>query len=132
MGIGLNNLCSPAYFYLVISMIAIVIMAFQNMGNESVYCLGSYTCNVSSSTLIFIIKIIYVLFWTWLLNIICKSGFTSIAWFLVLLPFILLFILISSIFMVEIENPFSIHYITSLGNNNGIPFFSSFYQWIMY
>ena len=53
MVIGLNNLCSPAYFYLVISMIAIVIMAFQNMGNESVYCLGSYTCNVSSSTLIF-------------------------------------------------------------------------------
>jgi len=98
--VGLNNLCSPAYFYLVISMLAIVIMGFQNMGNESVYCLGSYSCNVSSATLIFIIKIIYVLFWTWLLNIICKSGFTSIAWFLVLLPFILLFILISSIFMV--------------------------------
>ena len=132
MVVGLNNLCSPAYFYLVISMLAIVIMGFQNMGNESVYCLGSYSCNVSSATLIFIIKIIYVLFWTWLLNIICKSGFTSIAWFLVLLPFILLFILISSIFMVEIENPFTIQKITSIGNNNSIPFFSSFYQWVMY
>ena len=105
MVVGLNNLCSPAYFYLVISMLAIVIMGFQNMGNESVYCLGSYSCNVSSATLIFIIKIIYVLFWTWLLNIICKSGFTSIAWFLVLLPIEVIFWIVNgfSISTIKIE-----------------------------
>ena len=132
MVIGLNNLCTPALLYLIISVVALTVMGFQNVGSESVYCLGSYTCDVSSTTMIFIIKIIYVLFWTWLLNIICKSGFTGISWFLVLLPFILLFIMIASIFWGEFENPFKIDYITSIGNNNGIPFFSSFYQWIMY
>jgi hypothetical protein len=92
--IGLKNLCTPAYVYLVLSILAIVIMLFQNIGNERVYCLGSYNCDVSSTSLIFIIKIIYVLFWTWLLNVICKSGAPLVSWFLVLFPFVLFFILI--------------------------------------
>jgi hypothetical protein len=131
MAIGLNNLCAPAFFYLAISILALLAMLFQNIGNESVYCLGSYTCDVSSTTLIFVIKIVYVIFWTWLLNIICKSGFTSIAWFLVLFPFILLFILITSIFWVEFDNPFKMNNIEQISNWN-IPFFSAFYHWIMY
>jgi hypothetical protein len=131
MTIGLNNLCTPALLYLAISALALVVMGFQNMGSESVYCLGSYTCDVSSTTLIFIIKIVYIIFWTWLLNIVCKSGFTGFAWFLVLFPFIILFILISSIFLIEFDNPFKVNQVSALGDIN-IPFFSSFYNWIMY
>jgi hypothetical protein len=44
--------------------------------------------------LVFIIKLIYILFWTWVLNLICKDGHTNISWLLVLLPFILLFVMI--------------------------------------
>jgi len=132
MVVGLNNLCTPAYVYLMISAVALVVMAFQNMGSESIYCLGSYSCDVSSTTFIFVVKIVYVLFWTWLLNIICKSGFTGISWFLVLIPFIMLFIMIASIFWGEFENPIKLSSLATVGNNNGIPFFSSFYQWIMY
>ena len=88
------SLCSPARLYLSISVIAMVIMLFQNVGSENVYCLGSVSCNVPSVTIIFIIKLLYVLFWTWILNLICKSGNTSISWFLVLFPLILFFILI--------------------------------------
>jgi hypothetical protein len=91
---GLKNLCPPALFYLVISLIAVVIMAFQNYGNENVYCLGTYSCDVSSVYLIFIIKIVYIIFWTWVLNLICKAGAPAISWLLVLLPIILFFILI--------------------------------------
>lgn len=91
---GLKNLCSPAYVYLVISIIAIVIMGFQNYGNINTYCLGSYSCDVSSVGLIFMIKIMYVLLWTWILNLICRAGAPGVSWFLVLLPFILLFILL--------------------------------------
>jgi hypothetical protein len=95
---GLKNLCRPAYVYLVISIIFLVIMAFQNIGNEKTYCLGNYSCDVYNTTLVFIIKIIYILFWTWVLNLICGAGAKGLAWFLVLFPFILFFILLG-IFM---------------------------------
>jgi len=91
---GLRNLCTPSYVYLVISLIAIVIMAIQNYGNVNVYCLGSYSCVVSSTMLIFLIKLIYVLFWTWILNLMCRAGATPLSWFFVLVPFILFFLVV--------------------------------------
>jgi len=101
---GLRNLCTPSYVYLVISAIALVVMMYQNMGNVDKYCLGSYSCNVSSTALIFVIKAIYILFWTWVLNLICKAGAPGIAWFVLLLPFILLFVIMGSmIFMSDVE-----------------------------
>jgi len=95
---GLKNLCAPAGLYLGLSLIALVVMAFQNVGSENIYCLGSLTCNVSSVTLIFIIKLLYIVFWTWVLNLICNAGYSNISWFLVLLPFILFFVLLAMFF----------------------------------
>lgn len=92
---GLRKLCTPAYVYLVISMIAILVMAIQNYNNVDVYCLGDYSCNNVNVTLLFIIKFVYVLFWTWILNLICNAGATNLAWFLVIFPFLLLFILLA-------------------------------------
>lgn len=93
---GLRNLCTPAYIYLVISIIAIIVILFQNSGNSNTYCMGNYSCQVSSLLLIFVIKIVYVIFWTWILNLICKAGAPMISWLLLLLPIILMFILIAS------------------------------------
>jgi len=98
--VGLKNLCTPSYVYLVISMIALVVMIVQNFGNIDKYCVGSYTCDVSSTFLIFAIKTLYILFWTWILNLICRAGAPSVAWFLVLLPFILFFVLVA-LFVVQ-------------------------------
>jgi hypothetical protein len=92
---GLRKLCTPAYVYLVISLIAILIIFLQNIGNMNVYCLGTYDCSVYSTPIIFLIKVIYVLFWTWILNLMCRAGATNFAWFLVLFPFILMFVLIA-------------------------------------
>ncbi len=91
---GLRNLCTPASVYLFISLAAMIILVIQNYGFSDTYCLGSFKCNVTSTTLIFVIKLLYVLFWTWILNLICGAGAPSIAWFLVLFPFILMFILL--------------------------------------
>jgi hypothetical protein len=91
---GLNKLCTPSYVYFVLSMIFILVALFQNYGNTYVYCLGSQSCDVSSTALIFLMKFIYVLFWTWILNLICQANAPMLAWFLVFIPFILLFILI--------------------------------------
>lgn len=95
----LKDLCTPSLVYFVISMIAIFIIVLQNIGNSNSYNLGSFSCRVPSTILVFIVKIIYILFWTWILNLICKDGYTNIAWFLVLLPFILLFVLMGLIMM---------------------------------
>jgi hypothetical protein len=91
---GLKNLCTPSYVYLVVSIIFILVALFQNYNYSYTYCLGSYSCSVPSTMMIFIIKILYVLFWTWVLNLICKAGAPTFAWILVLFPIILMFLLI--------------------------------------
>lgn len=96
---GLKNLCTPAYVYLVISVIALIVMAMQNLGGNGLYCIGSYSCNVSSVSMIFVLKFLYIVFWTWVLNILCRGGAPGLAWFFVLLPYILMFILIGILFL---------------------------------
>ena len=96
---GLRNLCTPAFIYLIISMLLLVVMYIQNRNNIDVYCLGAYECDVTNVTAIFLIKFVYILFWTWILNLICKSGSPSIAWLLLLLPVILFFLLIALLFI---------------------------------
>ena len=99
-----SKLCTPAMLYFVLSMISFLLMAFQNMsGNYNEYCLGTYSCQVENMPGIFIFKLIYILFFTWVLNLICKAGYTMISWFIVLLPFILLFVLLG-IMMVTRRN----------------------------
>lgn len=90
----LKKLCTPSYVYLVISTIFLIVASVQNYGNVNTYCLGDYSCEVTSTTVIFLIKVLYILFWTWILNLMCNEGATGIAWFLVLLPFILMFIIL--------------------------------------
>ena len=90
----LKDLCTPAMIYFVVSIIALVIMLLYNLGNNRKYNVGYYSFNVPSTILIFLLKLIYILFWTWILNLICKDGHTGISWFLVLFPYILFFIII--------------------------------------
>jgi hypothetical protein len=89
----LKELCTPAMLYLVISMIALVIVLMQNLGNTNSYHVGSFSCRVPNTAVVFIVKLIYVLFWTYVLNLICKDGHTSLSWLLVLLPWLLLFVM---------------------------------------
>ena len=89
----LKELCTPAMVYFVISVIALAMVLLQNLGHQNSYTVGSFSCRVPSTALVFIVKIIYILFWTWVLNLICKDGHTSISWLLVLLPWILLFVM---------------------------------------
>jgi len=100
----IKKLCTPAYVYLVISVIAIVLMMFQNCGNVDMYCLGNYECEVPSTALIFLIKFIYVAFWTFILDSVCKAGHKQFSWFLVLFPFILFFVLLGLLMVSQAAN----------------------------
>jgi len=94
---SVKELCSPAALYFIISILSLVMILLQNLGNSNSYHVGNFSCRVPSTTIFFIVKLIYILFWTWILNLICKDGHSGISWLLVLLPFILFFVLIGMI-----------------------------------
>jgi hypothetical protein len=94
-----KELCSPALVYFIISFISLALILLQNLGNENSYHVGTFSCRVPNTAIVFIIKFIYVIFWTWVLNLICKDGYSNISWLLVLLPYILLFVIIGIIML---------------------------------
>ena len=91
---SLKELCTPASLYFIISMIGLFVILMQNLGYSDSYHIGSFSCRVPSTTVVFIAKLIYVLFWTYVLNLICKDGHVGVSWLLVLLPWLLLFVMI--------------------------------------
>ena len=90
---SIKELCNPSLFYFVISIVGMALVAFQNMGNNNELIIGSSVLNVENSPVIFILKLVYIFFWTWILNLICKDGHSGISWMLVFLPFILIVLL---------------------------------------
>lgn len=92
-----RHLCTPAFVYLAISLLIWVLIVAQNLGNTSKYCIGSFSCNVPHTGAVFALKLVYILFWAWVLNLMCKDGHKMLSWFLVLLPFLLFFVLIGMI-----------------------------------
>ena len=72
-GMSISKLCTPAMLYFVLASISIIMAIFTNFQPMSI-----------------LVKILWVLFYTWFLNFLCDKGYTAISWFLVLLPFFLL------------------------------------------
>jgi hypothetical protein len=95
---SIKELCMPAMVYFVLSILTILIVFIQNLGNTNRYKIGNYSCRVTNTTLLFIVKIIYVLFWTYVLNLICKDGHRELSWILLFLPFFV-FMLMVIVFM---------------------------------
>lgn len=100
----INKLCTPAYLYFFISSIMYLLVLVQNVfnGNSNEYCAGSYTCNVSNVIIVFLLKALYITFWTFVLNAFCDYGFSKLSWFLVLFPYLLLAVIIGLLFLKEI------------------------------
>jgi len=89
-----KRLCTPALVYLMFSLLFTITAMVQNVGNVNKLCVGRVECNVKSTPALFIVEILWIVFWTWILSLLCKNGHSSLAWFLVLLPFIVMFILL--------------------------------------
>lgn len=90
----IRDLCAPSMLYFIISIISLIVAILMNLGHNNKLVLGNYSMNVVNTTLIFVIKLIFILFWTWILNLICKDGYEVISWILVFLPFIAIFLCI--------------------------------------
>ena len=75
-----KSLCLPSKVYLVLAFIGIIVsVLFPTISNFSL--------------LFQLIHFVYIIFWTWILNLICKAGYKVISWILVLAPFVLVFLI---------------------------------------
>ena len=98
-----RSLCTPAQICFFISMISILGMLSQNVMNSTVYKIGLYSTQTSFKNIwFFTFKILGVLFWTFILNFMCNAGFKDVAWFFVLLPILIMFIVIGAFVLVFI------------------------------
>jgi hypothetical protein len=77
------KLCTPAKIYFAIAVIAVVIGLFN--GVSIMYAFW---------------KLLFAFIWTFILGWLCKKGFTSISWFLVLLPYIIILLAMFNIYRV--------------------------------
>jgi hypothetical protein len=69
----LKELCSPAMLYFIISVIAILFALFSGVKLVAIA-----------------MKSVFAIFWTFILNLLCKKGYKSVSWFLVLFPYFLM------------------------------------------
>ena len=95
----LKELCTPAAIYFIISVLSLLVVLFQNLGNTNSYNVGNFSCRVPNTLFVFIVQFIYIVFWTYVLNLICKDGHIGVSWLLVLLPWILLFVIMGMLML---------------------------------
>jgi len=98
-----DKLCPPAKFYFVISSISYILILLQNIGNSNKFTLGMYSSHHSNPGLFLIIQALYIVLWTWLLNIICKIN-PGISWVIVLFPYILFFLMLGMVLFSGIQH----------------------------
>ena len=92
----IKELCTPSRVYLYISLIGLIASFIQNMinFNNNTYKCGSYEVMVPSGLLIFFFKLVYVIFWAYILNLICNDNNKTFAWLLVVFPILFVFVII--------------------------------------
>ena len=84
---SIKDTCNPSMLYFVLSII-VLIVGIQNLkGDDHLLCLGQYKCTVGSKTVVFLLHAIYMLFWTFVLDLICKPVIASFG--LLYLPFLI-------------------------------------------
>ena len=98
------SLCTPAKLYLLLSLTSVLALVFQNASHPNKYTVGRYTVNLPHTNMIFFIfKFLYIGVWTFILNELCSHGWKGVSWFLVLFPFVLMFVLIALLLLANMK-----------------------------
>jgi len=101
----LKSLCTPAQIYFFLSMFSILAIMSQNVMQSHIYRIGAYSVPTPFTNIVtFLLKIISILIWTYILKYLCDHGFMGVAWFLVLLPIVFMFVIIGGVMLVLTEN----------------------------
>lgn len=75
----MTPLCSPALLYFVLAIVSIIVLVVSHI-----------------PLLIIMIKLVFILAWTWMLNFFCRKGYTNVSWAFVITPFIVMVILVAT------------------------------------
>jgi len=124
-----NNLCTPAQIYLIISFILMILSYFGlnaisqqftlNQSNNSFLQSLNFTYQKDARTS-YIIQAIFIVLWTWVLSYLCNKGFSQLSWFLVLLPWVLMF-LAFFVYIIEMVKGIFFNTTGSLSNALNLP-----------
>lgn len=68
-----SKLCTPAKIYLGIGVVAAIFALYRGVSFGAI-----------------LMKLLFAFLWTYILGWLCKKGYSSISWFLVLLPYIVI------------------------------------------
>jgi hypothetical protein len=80
-------LCTPALVHLVLSILTVIVLVIQQSFDGIIW------------------NILFSLAWLWFLTILCNRGYVTLAWVLVLLPFIIIGIMLVLILSLISSNP---------------------------
>lgn len=86
---ALKSYCTPAKTYMVLAVLSIAYSFVANIGSSEVFHLGTLKTYVGNTYLVILFEIVYLFVWGWFINWLCKKRATNIAWFIVLLPYVL-------------------------------------------
>ena len=96
-----DKICTPAQIYLIVSFISMVLSYFGmnaisqqitlNQANNSFLQSLNFTYQKDTRTS-YVVQAVFIVLWTWVLSYLCKKGFSNLSWFLVLLPWVLMFL----------------------------------------
>ena len=96
-----DKLCTPAQIYLIVSFILMVLSYFGlnaisqqitlNESNNSFLQSLNFTYQKDTRTS-YVVQAVFIVLWTWVLSYLCRKGFSNLSWFLILLPWVLMFL----------------------------------------
>jgi hypothetical protein len=96
-----DKLCIPAQIYLIVSFILMVLSYFGlnaisqqltlNQSNSSFLQSLNFTYQKDARTS-YVVQAVFIVLWTWVLSYLCNKGFSNLSWFLILLPWVLMFL----------------------------------------
>ena len=104
-----SNLCTPAKLYFIISLILLVVSLYYDItrNEKDKICLGNLSCKIESKPIFYILNILFILIWAFILNLLCRFGWSKLSWFLFLFPYIILgiiFLMIAGIVITIARN----------------------------
>jgi hypothetical protein len=96
-----DKLCAPAQIYLIVAIIMLILSYFGlsaisqqltiHQSSSPLLQSLNFTYQKDSQTS-YVVQGVFIIVWTWVLSYLCRKGYTSLSWFLVLLPWVLMFL----------------------------------------
>ena len=82
-----KRLCTPAKIYMAIAVIAAIVFLLNGIAMVTI-----------------VMKLLFATIWTFILDWLCKKGYTSLSWFLVLLPYIIIALAVFEVYHISEEH----------------------------